>query len=275
MRRTGPSDTTPEAARVLAEVYRSMPPWRKLQLQAADFRCEKSLHAAGHRARWPGATASEVRTAWNVARLGPGPWERLEDAPMDQPIDNVEVVREVVAIFDRMGIAYALGGSWASSFYGEPRSTRDADLTVEPFAGRETELVNSLGPDYYVSRDAIAQAIRERRTFNIINTAAGFKVDVFIRKDDEFSHSVLDRRAPVARPDDQGAPLVMISAEDIILHKLDWYRLGGEVSERQWLDVLGVLRVQAGRLDHAYLDRWAARLKVDDLLTQARQEAGR
>jgi len=124
-----------------------------------------------------------------------------------------------------------------------------------------------------VSLDAVSQAVRERRTFNIINTIAGFKVDVFIRKDTPFDRSVMGRRSRVEMPGDPGPPLVLISAEDTILLKLEWYRLGNQTSERQWLDILGVMRVQSGRLDAAYLDRWAADLGVADLLAEARRDA--
>ena len=192
---------------------------------------------------------------------------------MDRPVDNLDVVREVTSAFDRLGIAYALGGSWASSFHGEPRSTRDADITVEAFEGREKALVDRFGPDYYLSLDAVTQAVRERRSFNIINTVAGFKVDVFVDKQTPFSRSVLARRIPITSPGDSWHPLVMISAEDTILMKLEWYRLGNEISERQWLDVLGMLRVQSGRLDETYLDLWAKELGVAKLLNDARRDA--
>ena len=273
MARLGLSDTTPEARRVLDGVYRDMPPARKLRLQGADYRLERSLHEAGGKARRPGATDDEVRMSWNLIRLGPGPWDDAGGDAMDRPVDNLDVVREVTAAFDRLGIAYALGGSWASSFHGEPRSTRDADVTVEPFPGREAALVASFGPDYYVSLEAVREAVRDRRTFNIINTAAGFKVDAFVRNDAGFHRSLMARRAPITAPGDPWHPLVMVSPEDTVLLKLEWYRLGGESSERQWLDILGVLRVQAGRLDDAYLDRWAADLGVPDLLGEARRDA--
>ena len=194
---------------------------------------------------------------------------------MDQSLDNLDVVREVINFrFHQAGESPdALGGSWASSFYGEPRSTRDADITFEPFPGQETALVASFGPDYYVSLEAVKEAVREARTFNIINTIAGFKVDVFVRKDVPFQRSVMSRRAEVVTKDEPSLPLVMISSEDTILLKLEWYRLGGEISERQWLDVLGVMRVQADRLDQAYLDHWAIELGVADLLADARRDA--
>jgi hypothetical protein len=59
------------------------------------------------------------------------------------------------------------------------------------------------------------------------------------------------------------------SPEDTLLRKLAWYRLGGEVSERQWNDVLGVLRAQGARLDLAHLHAWGETLGVADLLARA------
>ena len=250
-----------------------MSPARKLGLQAADHRTERALHDAGRLARDPASTQLDLRKSWNLSRLGRGPWVDREDLLRDDPIDNLEVVREVTSAFTRLGIPYALGGSWASSLHGEPRSTRAADITVEPFPGREPELVAGFGPDYYVSLEAVKEAVREARTFNIINTVAGFKVGVFVRKDSAFARSMMARRAEVPTSGSPGPGLGMVSAEAIILLKLKWYRLGGEISERQWLDILGIFRVQADRLDQDYLDHWAADLGVADLLGDARRDA--
>jgi hypothetical protein len=183
------------------------------------------------------------------------------------------VVQEVASIFGALDIPYALGGSIASSLLGKPRFTEDPDLAVEPFPGKEPELIARFGPEYYVSLAAVREAVRERSSFNIVHTTSGFKVDVFVRKDRPFEQSVMMRRrsVPVAdRPEDC---IVLVSPEDIILLKLEWYQVGGGISDCQWKDVLGVLKVQAGKLDENYLDQWATELKVSDLLTRARQEA--
>lgn len=192
---------------------------------------------------------------------------------MDDRAANLRGVREVVGVLDRMGIRYALGGSLASSLHGFDRYTRDADIMADPFPGKEAEFLASFGPDYYLSLSAIQEAHRRRSAFNIINTRTGFKVDVFIRPDDPFERSALERRIPLRLPDGPDQPLFVQSAEDVILFKLRWYRLGGESSEQQWKDIRGVLQVQAGRLDEAYLDRWAAHLNVADLLARARRES--
>lgn len=276
MKRTGLSDTSPEAERVLAAAYRAMSPARKWALLGDMYRYGRRLHADGVRIRRPGATEAEVRGEWMAAHLGTLPPRptREESDIMDQPIENQGVVQHVIAAFDALGIAYALGGSLASSIHGYTRLTTDADITAEPFPGKEDQLASQFGPDYYVSPEAIRQANRDRSTFNIINTSIGFKVDVFIRKDRPFERSLMDRRIQFTSADAPDRPVSVVSAEDIILLKLEWYRLGGEISERQWSDVLGVLRTQADRLDGAYLDQWASSLGVADLMEQARREAG-
>ena len=191
---------------------------------------------------------------------------------MENDKENVEVIQAVTAVLTRLQIPYAVGGSWASSLLGKPRFTNDADIAVEPFPGKEPAFCASFGEDYYVSLPMIQDAIRRRSSFNIIHWSSGFKVDLFIRKDRPFEASVLARRHVYPLPD--GQSFTLVSPEDVILLKLEWYRLGGGHSERQWEDVLGVLQVQAGKLDHAYLDHWAADLGVSDLLQRARQESG-
>lgn len=189
-------------------------------------------------------------------------------------MQSMHDLREVLRVFTTLGIPYALGGSMASSIYGIRRDTLDADITAEPFPGKEAQLAAAFGEDYYLNLPAIRQAVRQRSSFNIINTSTGFKVDVFIRKDRPFEQSAMARRLTVDLPDAPGEPLVLHTAEDMILFKLWWYRLGQESTTQQWTDVLGVLRVQAGKLDQAYLDHWAADLGVSDLLQRARQESG-
>jgi hypothetical protein len=269
-----PSDTSLEAERVLAGVYRAMSPARKWSLLGDLYRTGRKFHESGVRLRKPGATAIEIRREWFSAHLGDFPRiETSEDLGMEQPVDNLRVLHEVLEAFESLGIAYALGGSMASGIHGITRFTSDADVSVEPFEGLEGRLVAMFGPDYYLSVDAIRQALRHRSTFNIINTSVGFKVDVFVRKDRAFERSLMERRIFATMADAPARPVAVVTAEDSILLKLEWYRLGGEISDRQWSDILGILRIQADRLDQAYLDRWAAELGVADLLAGARRDA--
>jgi hypothetical protein len=270
-----PRDTSPEAERVLIEAYRRMSPGKKWLLLGEAYAAAKALHAAGVRHRCPTATPQEIHADWLHVQLGMPQTLRIVARQPERPMQqNLSELREVLAVFTRLSIPYALGGSMASSVYGIARYTQDADVTVEPFPGKEEELAASFGPDYYLSIPAIQQANRDRSSFNVINTATGFKVDVFIRKDVAFEEMALQRRIPQDFPDAPGSPLFLQSAEDVVLFKLRWYRLGNETSDRQWTDVLGVLKVQAGKLDDAYLDHWSTVLQVADLLRRARQESG-
>ena len=135
-----------------------------------------------------------------------------------------------------------------------------------------TQLVHGLDDEFYADADMIRTAVVNRSSFNLIHRTTMFKVDIFVVGDRQFDRRQLERRRlQVLDPPDGKA--FIASAEDVILAKLDWYRQGGEVSERQWDDVQGILDVQGARLDVAYLRRWAADLGVADLLDRALRDA--
>ena len=182
-----------------------------------------------------------------------------------------EVLRRVVQVLDELGIPYVIGGSFASSAYGEARSTRDADLVVELRLDQVEALASRLEGAFYISRDEMREAIREHQSFNAIHLESMFKVDFFILGQSAFDREEFGRR--VSRPVEElgGQTWLIKTPEDTVLRKLEWYRSGGDVSDQQWRDVLGVLAVWRGRLDEAYLDRWAAALRVSDLLERARR----
>jgi hypothetical protein len=267
------SDTTPEAQRVLVEVYRRMSPARKWELMGETFHTGKILHAAGYRRNHPNASMDELQSAWLQVVLKQNWTGPVKGRAMNSTDENLRVLHEVIGAFKRLNIPYALGGSWASSLQGEPRFTRDADISVEPFRGKERDLFACFGPDYYLSLEAIHSAIENRSSFNIINVTAGFKVDVFILKQRSFDSSFMRRRRPLELPNLPNQNIDVVTSEDIVMLKLEWFRIGGEVSDQQWKDVLGVLQAQAGKLDEAYLNYWAGQLKISDLLARARQQA--
>lgn len=183
-----------------------------------------------------------------------------------------EVVVAVVGLLDGLGIPYYVGGSVAAAAYGEPRTTADVDIVVSLGPDQIEPLARALEKDFYVSREAMREAVRDRRSFNAIHLATVSKVDVFVLGNDPFDQEEFRRRVPRDLPGAEGASVVFKTAEDTVLRKLQWYRLGGEVSEQQWRDVLGVLIVSRDHLDNAYMDRWAAHLGVSDLLEKARGE---
>jgi hypothetical protein len=271
---SGLTDTTPEAERVLREAQRRIPFARRWRQIGEMYHLGRVFHAAGYRERHPGATEAEIAEAWRREMLGAHGVHPQREARMSTPEEALQVVEEVISTLNRLGIPYALGGSWASSVHGERRFTQDADITVEPFPGQEGAFLAAFVEDYYISPQAIADALRLRSWFNIIHLPTGFKVDLFVRKDRPFEMSVLQRRRSHRLSDGAGGAVFVMAPEDIVLFKLEWYRIGGEQSERQWNDILGVLKVQAGSLDMGYLEQWATQLKVDDLLARARQESG-
>jgi hypothetical protein len=268
-----PTDTSSDSQRFLTDVHRHMSLGRKWHLLGETFSVARSLHAAGIRMRQPDVTSASIRQQWLTTQFGYDGRGNVAGTAMTEVNQNLTVLCDVMRVFTELEIPHALGGSMASSLYGMARFTRDADMTVEPFAGKEEAFAAALGPNYYLSLPAIRQAVCQRSSFNVIQTLEGFKVDVFVRKDEPFEMSAVGRRVTLNVPGIPAQVLTVLTAEDVVLFKLRWYRMGDEVSEQQWNDVLGVLRVQAGKLDAGYLEHWAASVGVADLLARARTEA--
>jgi hypothetical protein len=190
---------------------------------------------------------------------------------MNEP-EILAVLRTVAGRLDDLRIPFLVGGSLASSIFGEPRLTRDIDLVVELPDDRVAALAGALEPDFYVSLEAMREAVAEARSFNAVHLATTIKVDFFVRGPRPFDLEEFRRRRPIeiAR-----GPLLVVpvkSIEDSVLRKLRWYRDGGEAASQQWRDVIALLALNAPTLDEPHLDFWAAELGVSDLLARARRE---
>jgi hypothetical protein len=196
---------------------------------------------------------------------------RKERAAMQTALD---VLLHVIDVLDALRIPYLLGGSWASMAYGVPRATQDADLLVQLNAAQVGALVAALEDSFYVSEEAIRDALARHASFNVIPLGVAFKVDLFVAGPGPYAASQMARRVPHEISSEPRHVIFLAAPEDTILTKLLWYRQGNEASEQQWRDVLGVLRVQEARLDGAYLERWAATLGIGDLLRRALAETG-
>lgn len=190
---------------------------------------------------------------------------------MNDPQELV-ILKQFVNIVEQLHIVYAIGGSIASSVYGKVRFTQDADVTLEPFDNVADKLFEELKADYYISKNAMYQALREHGSFNIIHLESAFKIDVFIRRNTVFEEQLMTRCKNLKISNSFEKTFSIVSPEDIILLKLCWYRDGGCSSQRQWEDVLGVLQTQANTLDFEYLNKWGATLDIDVLLEKAASE---
>lgn len=179
----------------------------------------------------------------------------------------------VVETLERLDVPYHVGGSVASSFTGIARATQDADLVADLRMWHAAPLAEALQQSsYYADLERIEQAIRSRRSFNLIHLPTVYKIDVFISKDTAFARQNMARRVAM-EVESLGRSLYFSSPEDIVLHKLLWYVEGGGVSDRQWYDLQGVLRLSK-EIDLGYLRSWAQALDIADLLKKAIQEAG-
>jgi hypothetical protein len=185
---------------------------------------------------------------------------------------SLAVVLHVVDILEELGVRYHLGGSFASAIHGVPRQTMDADLIVDLDGGTVVRLVERLRDRFYVDLDTAQEAVANRGSFNSIHLASGFKVDFFVKGAGEFDDVELARGEITQISSDPPRSAYVKSAEDTVLRKLQWYRSGGEVSDRQWRDVLGVLMAAGGELDWPYIRDWALRLGVADLLDRAKSQ---
>jgi hypothetical protein len=188
--------------------------------------------------------------------------------------DVIRVTLEATSILEDLQVPYLVGGSIASSLHGLPRSTLDSDLVADLRPQHAQPLCSALSGDFYIDSERVADAIRRQASFNVIHHHTGLKIDIFILKADPLARQEMARRQRIVPLPGESPEIPVASPEDIVLQKLHWYRLGNHTSERQWLDVLGVLKVQGKRLDLDYLQEWADRIGVDDLLRQAFEDAG-
>ena len=183
---------------------------------------------------------------------------------MNPPDELISALAPVVSALSKLGVRHYVGGSVASSFHGAVRSTMDVDLVSELDEANVVPFLGQLSGDYYVSESAVRDAVKRRSCFNLIHLPTSFKVDVFISRDRAFDRDCMDR-CRVEKLLDQ-LEVRIATAEDSIIAKLEWYRAGDEVSERQWEDVSKLMQLLGDQADFDYLKTAAASVGVVDLL---------
>ncbi len=183
--------------------------------------------------------------------------------------EPIAVTLQVIDALEQVGATYVIGGSLASTIHGVVRTTLDTDILADLTLQQAQPFADLLAGTFYLDIDTIRHAIQQRSSFNVIHLATMFKVDIFVSKGRPFDRQQLDRRQAWVADPHSGRTIYVATPEDTVLAKLAWYRLGGEVSDRQWRDIMGVLAVQGDRLDLVYLRQWAEALDVSDLLQRA------
>ena len=168
-----------------------------------------------------------------------------------------ELLALVVETFTRLGVPYLVTGSVASMAYGEPRLTNDIDIVAGIREEHIPGLLAAFSADaFYLSAEAIQEAIRGQGQFNIIHPGSGLKVDVIIRKETPFDRSRF-ARARLIRPA-ESYEATFAAAEDVIIKKMEYYREGG--SDKHLRDITGILKVSAQEIDEGYIVEWSERL---------------
>jgi len=187
-----------------------------------------------------------------------------------QNLEILSALQPVVHVLEKFSIPYYIGGSIASSIYGMARATMDIDIVADVKLHHISSLQQELEKTYYIDQEMIKNAIHNSSSFNLIHLETVVKIDVFIFQDIPYQRSALDRKIKDTLEEDNiKTEFYFSSPEDIIISKLSWYELGGKVSERQWLDVLGVIKIQGDSLDKNYLQVWTKKLGIFELLKNA------
>ncbi|MFP3869813.1 MAG: hypothetical protein ACLFVT_02890 [Syntrophobacteria bacterium] len=169
-----------------------------------------------------------------------------------------EALQLALSKLDECSIPYMVTGSFASNMHGVPRATYDADVVIDVDRQLLEKLLESLGEEFYLTPEAAREALARERMFNIIHLETGFKVDLIIKKKRAFSQEEFARRE---KANYLGEQRWFATAEDVILAKLEWSKLG--CPERQFVDALNVATIQGEKLDRKYLEKWARALDVE------------
>lgn len=187
--------------------------------------------------------------------------------------DLLPALGPIISVFEKLEAGYYIGGSVASSSFGIPRTTLDIDIIADLKQEHAEPLFKSLYDDYYIDKDMIREALERKSSFNVIHFATMMKVDIFILKKRAFDREAFRRKKlDTLEISENSISYYFSSPEDIILSKLEWYQMGGQVSERQWNDIIGVLKVQGKTIDIDYLRKWATEINVLDIFEKALKE---
>lgn len=276
--KTQATDTSIEIELLLVQRWRQFTLTKKAEIITGLNKGCRQLSLIGIKQQYPHTTPDFIRKEYIRRHLGEEyanlmtHYSTLETEIM---IGNPLILAlEMAEILDNLGIAYLVGGSVASSLLGEPRATLDLDLIADLRLEQVPDFLEKVTSRFYVSEQAVLEAIDNESSFNLIDLETTEKVDIFIFKNNPHCQQEMQRKQRLMITANPEQFLFFPTPEDIIIQKLVWYRLGFSQSDRQWRDILGVLKVQFDKLDLGYLQYWALELELSDLLTRSLMEAG-
>jgi hypothetical protein len=270
-------DTSKEAELVQIRLWRDMSASQKLNLVKRVYQKGYKFALMGISHQFPHLCSAEVKQLFLQKR-----WQKLYNNS-EQNIkyqnnfmleDPIWLIEQLTLIFDSLNIPYYISGSVASSLQGEVRFTEDLDLVIEIQPEQVSPLINVLNQDFYISEVAVNEAVTGITTsFNVIHLQTTEKADIFVSRNDQFSISKMNRRQLYYTNENQKSFYVS-SPEDTILQKLVWFQMSQEQSQKQWRDILGVIKLQGEKLDFDYLALWSKNLGVKDNLQQGISASG-
>jgi hypothetical protein len=263
-----PSDTHPNAARVQLELMRSFSAEKKRNL-TSKLSSEMVLRSRQHIAQLHNLSEQDAILEWIRTHYDADIAARLRKAQVtlgtNMDSELKDALNSALKALKQIGVNCRVVGSMASSELGNSRTTWDADVVADIEIRHVQPLIAALGKEFYADEELIREGIQNGSSFNLIHLETALKIDVFIPKSREYDRVALMRFNPNS-PD-------FMTAEDVLLGKLEWYRSADETSERQWTDVIGILQVQAEHFDLEYARHWAKEIGVLDLLERAIGEA--
>ncbi|MGK7946633.1 MAG: hypothetical protein AB4058_19415 [Microcystaceae cyanobacterium] len=270
-------DTCIEAELIQFRLWREMSECQKLNLVKRSYQKGSQLILIGIQHQYENLSATKLKQLYLRKRWGDfiDKIETIIDFQSELMLeDPIWLIQQLSIIFDSLKIPYYVSGSVASSLQGEVRFTEDLDLAIEMQPEQVQLLIEALSPNFYISEVAVNEAIQGiTSSFNVIHLQTVEKADIFISGQDEFSLSKMKRRQ-LYNIEENKADFYISSPEDTILQKLLWFKLSQEQSQKQWRDILGVLKLQGTRLDFTYLALWGEKLSLMSRLEQALSQSG-
>jgi hypothetical protein len=269
-------DTSVEIDFLQCSMWKQMPLIKKVELIVGITQGCRELTLQGIKNKYPQATPQEQRLLYTKIILGDNINSTIINKKIEQDImigNPIELALLIAEILESLDIIYFVGGSVASSLWGESRATLDLDLVADLTLEKIDDFITKVEPLFYVSEEAVKQAIINNSCFNLIHFNTSEKIDIFIPNQSSLIQAEMQRRT-LQQVKENGGYLYLATPEDIVLQKLIWYRDGNKISERQWRDVLGVLKVQSTDLDFNYLKSWAEIENLSNLLNNAILQAG-